>query len=129
MLLVVALRRQSVSADYLDRIEVAGWASVLTPRRASDQRRAGPKKVNDLGEGLRVAGHNERKGRLGPDQMGDVSNSRSIRRGCALRQVEIAAQDRLRVLRAKGGIVLGDVGLDEAKFHTRQGGAGGRHEG
>src|SRR5277367_6156523 len=101
MLLVVALRRQSSSADNLDRIEVAGRASVLAPRRTCDQRRAGPKKVDDLGKRLWVARQNERKRRLGPDQMGDVSNPGSIRRGRALRQVKVAAQDRLLGLRGE----------------------------
>ena len=52
--------------------------------------------------------------------MGDVSNPGSIRRGRALRQVEIAAQDRLLVLWAERGVVLADVGLDQAQFHAGQ---------
>src|ERR1700689_2772545 len=116
MLLVVALRRQSSSADDLDRIEVAGRPSVLAPRRAGDQRRAGPKKVNDLGEGLWVAGENKGKGRLRPDQMRHVSNPGSIRRRCPFRQVEITTQDRLLAIRVKRSVVLTDVGLDQAQF-------------
>ena len=63
------------------------------------------------------------KAELGPDQMGDVANPRSIRGGRALRQVEIAAQDRLAVLWGERGVVLADVGLNQAQFHTELHGA------
>ncbi len=68
------------------------------------------------------------KAELGPDQMGDVSNSGSIRRGRPFRQVEIAAQDRLLGLRGEGRVVLADVRLDQAQFHAGERGAGRRHQ-
>ena len=107
MLLVVALRREPVAADNFDGIEVARRSvSVLAPRRAGDQRRAILKEVDDLGKRQRVAPQNERKSRLGPDQVRNVANSGSIGRGRALRKVEIAAHDRLAVLRAESVVVL-----------------------
>ena len=65
---------------------------------------------------------------LGPDQMGDVSHPGPIGRGRALRQVEVAAQDRLLVVRGERGVVLADVGLDQAQFDAGQRGAGRRHQ-
>ena len=130
MLLVVPLRRQPVAAHDLDRIEVVRRPAlaVVASRRAGDQRRAGTEKVDDLRQRLRVARHDERKGRLGPDQMRDVPNPGSIRGGRALRQVEVAAQDRLLVLGAERGVVLGDVGLDQPQLDPRDRGAGRRRE-
>ena len=64
---------------------------------------------------------------LGPDQVGDIANPGSIRGGRALRQLEVAAQDRVLVF-GRERDVLGDIGLDEAELDARQHGAGRRGE-
>src|SRR5271165_148889 len=127
-MLVVAMRREPAAVDDLDRIIVTRRpAPILQPRGAGDQRRAAAQKLGDVAERSRIARQNEGKRRLGPDQVRDVLNPGSIRRCGALRQVEVAAQDRLLVFRGERS-VLADVGLDQAQLDAGEASADRRRE-